>query len=94
MAAVEIIYVLSFLMEIYGYNIPNKPFVTSGEGKITMNTILELCKPRDTVFDQTRRDVALNLTDLSTNRINAHDFFAENLKENYFSKKYRIWWRN
>jgi len=43
-----------------------------------MNTILELCKPRDTVFDQTRRDVALNLTDLAANRINALDFFAEN----------------
>jgi len=43
-----------------------------------MNTILELCKPRDSVFDQTRRDVALNLTDLAANRINARDFFAEN----------------
>jgi hypothetical protein len=43
-----------------------------------MNTILRHCRPRDSVFDETRRDVVLDLTDLTGNRIVASDFFTEN----------------
>ena len=42
------------------------------------NSLLNLCKPRDSVFDNTRRDVVLDLNDLVENRIDATDFFTEN----------------
>jgi len=43
-----------------------------------MNTIKQLCRPRESVFDQSRRDVTLDLTDLIENRINPAEFFTEN----------------
>lgn len=43
-----------------------------------MKTLFELCKPRQSVFDETKRDDVLNLTDLIESRINPTDFFEEN----------------
>jgi hypothetical protein len=43
-----------------------------------VNTIKQLCKPRGSIFDQSRRDVVLDLTDLIENRINPAEFFTEN----------------
>ena len=43
-----------------------------------MLTLKQLCTPRDSVFDHTRRDVVLDLTDLGENRINGNEFFTEN----------------
>ncbi len=45
-----------------------------------MNSLKELCLPRQSVFDNTRRDVVLDLTDLLTSetRIDPEDFFTEN----------------
>lgn len=39
-----------------------------------MKTLFELCKPRESVFSQTKREDVLNLSDLIENRINPHDF--------------------
>lgn len=36
------------------------------------------CKPRQSVFDRSRRDVVLNIDDLLKDRINAEQFFDEN----------------
>lgn len=43
-----------------------------------MKTLFELCKPRESVFSETKREDVLNLSDLIENRINPHDFFDEN----------------
>ena len=43
-----------------------------------MKTLKELCIPRSSIFDRSRRDTVLNLTDLIEDKINADDFFAEN----------------
>lgn len=43
-----------------------------------MRTLFELCTPRDSVFDETKRDDVLDLTDLAENRINPGEFFEEN----------------
>ncbi len=43
-----------------------------------MNAIKQLCRPRESIFDQSRRDVVLDLTDLIENRINPAEFFTEN----------------
>lgn len=43
-----------------------------------MKTLLEACQPRASVFDKTRRDTVLDLTDLVQDRIPADDFFREN----------------
>ncbi|PRR70126.1 DUF499 domain-containing protein [Clostridium thermopalmarium] len=43
-----------------------------------MKTLFELCKPRESVFDETKRDDVLDLTDLVENRINPVEFFEEN----------------
>lgn len=43
-----------------------------------MKTLKQLCKPRESVFDNTRRDVVLDLTNLVENNIDADAFFAEN----------------
>lgn len=43
-----------------------------------MKTLFELCKPRESVFDETQRDDVLDLTDLIENRIDPHRFFEEN----------------
>jgi hypothetical protein len=43
-----------------------------------MKTLFELCKPRQSVFDETKREDVLNLTDLVERRINPAAFFEEN----------------
>ena len=43
-----------------------------------MRTLFELCKPRESVFDETKRDDVLDLTDLIENRIDPYRFFEEN----------------
>lgn len=43
-----------------------------------MKTLFELCKPRENVFSETKREDVLNLSDLIENRITPHDFFNEN----------------
>lgn len=45
-----------------------------------MQTVFELCKPRDSVFLDTTRDDVLNLSDLVEGRIDADTFFVENYK--------------
>jgi hypothetical protein len=45
-----------------------------------MQTIYELCKPRESVFLDTTRDDTLNLSDLVEKRIDADKFFSENFK--------------
>jgi predicted AAA+ superfamily ATPase len=43
-----------------------------------MKTLQQLCTPRPSVFDGSKHDVVLDLTDLMDNRIHADEFFAEN----------------
>lgn len=43
-----------------------------------MKTLFDLCKPRQSVFDETKREDVLNLSDLIEGRINPADFFEEN----------------
>ncbi|WP_220667583.1 hypothetical protein [Oceanobacillus bengalensis] len=43
-----------------------------------MKTLLEYCKPRGSVFDETKRDDVLDLTDLVENNIDPGRFFDEN----------------
>lgn len=43
-----------------------------------MKTLFELCRPRDSVFDETKRDDVIDLTNLIENRINPEEFFEEN----------------
>lgn len=43
-----------------------------------MKTLFELCRPRESVFSETKREDVLNLSDLIENRINPNDFFDEN----------------
>ncbi|MFD1040348.1 DUF499 domain-containing protein [Virgibacillus byunsanensis] len=43
-----------------------------------MKSLLEYCKPRGSVFDETKRDDVLDLTDLVDKNINASEFFEEN----------------
>lgn len=43
-----------------------------------MKSLKQLCKPRKSVFDRTRRDVVLDLTDLIDEKIRAEEFFSEN----------------
>ncbi|QCX33277.1 DUF499 domain-containing protein [Caloramator sp. E03] len=43
-----------------------------------MKTLFELCRPRDSVFDETKRDDVIDLTNLIKNRINPEEFFEEN----------------
>ena len=47
-----------------------------------MQTISELCRPRDNVFSDTTRDDVLNLSDLIEGKIDAAKFFGENFKTN------------
>ncbi|MFS0598603.1 DUF499 domain-containing protein [Peribacillus frigoritolerans] len=49
-----------------------------GFGGEIMKSLLEYCKPRSSVFDETKRDDVLDLTDLVDNNINAAAFFEEN----------------
>ncbi len=43
-----------------------------------MRTLKELLTPRKSVFDKSRRDVVLDITDLVEDKINPNEFFAEN----------------
>ena len=43
-----------------------------------MKTLANACKPRDSIFDQTRRDTVLDLSDLVQDRIDPAAFFREN----------------
>lgn len=43
-----------------------------------MKTLWDLCKPRDSVFEDNVRDDVLDLIDLAQNRIVADKFFEEN----------------
>lgn len=43
-----------------------------------MKTLKELCTPRSNIFDRSRKDTVLDLTDLIEEKINADDFFAKN----------------
>lgn len=43
-----------------------------------MQSLFDLCKPRESVFDETKRDDVLDLTDLMENRIDPYRFFEEN----------------
>ncbi|MDD3040647.1 DUF499 domain-containing protein [Bacteroides sp.] len=43
-----------------------------------MKTLFDLCKPRHSVFDETKREDVLNLSDLMDGRIDPVAFFAEN----------------
>ena len=43
-----------------------------------MKTLNQLCNPRKSVFDPSKRDIVLDLSDLIENKINADEFFEEN----------------
>ena len=43
-----------------------------------MKSLDQLCSPRKSVFDLSRRDVVLDISDLTAGTINAADFFEEN----------------
>lgn len=43
-----------------------------------MKTLNQLCIPRESVFDKSRRDTVLDITDLIEDKIDPGDFFAEN----------------
>lgn len=43
-----------------------------------VKTLFDICKPRDSVFDVTKRDDVLDLTNLIENKINPSEFFEEN----------------
>jgi predicted AAA+ superfamily ATPase len=45
-----------------------------------MQNVSALCKPRDSVFDDTSRDDVLNLSDLAQGKIDPAKFFDENFK--------------
>jgi hypothetical protein len=47
-----------------------------------MKTLQELCQIRDSVFDRSKRETVLDLTDLLENKIKPEDFFAENYLTN------------
>ena len=58
-----------------------------------MYSLKELCKPRGGVFDKTRRDTVLLISDLRENKINPEKFFSENYLTNgmqsLFSEAFR-----
>ncbi len=43
-----------------------------------MKSLKELCIPRDSIFDIARRDTVLNLSHLTSDKIDPKDFFEEN----------------
>lgn len=43
-----------------------------------MKTLKDLCAPRDSVFDPSRRDTVLHLSDLAQSKIDGPEFFHEN----------------
>jgi hypothetical protein len=48
-----------------------------------------LC-PRASVFDKSRRDVVLDITDLAENKIDPDDFFAENYLTDGMKRGHRL----
>lgn len=42
-----------------------------------LKSLFELCKPRESIFDETKRDDTLDLSNLIDDSINAEDFFKE-----------------
>ena len=46
--------------------------------EVLMKTLFELCKPRASVFDETKREDVLNLSDLIEGNIDPQAFFEEN----------------
>lgn len=54
-----------------------------------MKTLKELCIPRKSIFDKSKRDTVLDLTDLMEDgKINPDDFFTENYLTNGFKNLY------
>ena len=51
-----------------------------------MKTLKDLCTPRRSVFDRSRRDVVLDLTNLIENKIDPGEFF----EESYFTDGMKI----
>jgi predicted AAA+ superfamily ATPase len=49
-------------------------------GKQALKTLRDLCVPRKTVFDRSRRDSVLDLTDLLEDKIKPGEFFEENFR--------------
>jgi len=45
-----------------------------------VKSLKQLCQPRKSVFDRTRRDVVLDLSDLIENKIKPDEFFEENYR--------------
>ena len=45
-----------------------------------MQTVFQLCKPRDSVFQDTTREDVLNLSDFVEQKIDVDKFFGENFK--------------
>ena len=45
-----------------------------------MKHIIDLCKPRDSIFADTTREDVLNLSDLVEGRVDGEKFFSENFK--------------
>lgn len=43
-----------------------------------MKTLKELCKPRQSVFDRSKRDIVLDISDVIEERIDPTEFFREN----------------
>ena len=43
-----------------------------------MKTLKQTCTPRKSVFDTSRRDTVLDITDLTTENIDPQNFFEEN----------------
>jgi hypothetical protein len=43
-----------------------------------MKTLAQACKPRDSIFEASRRDTVLDLSDLISDRIDPDAFFREN----------------
>ena len=43
-----------------------------------MKSLKQLCKPRDNIFDPSKRDIVLDVSDLIQDRINPDEFFEEN----------------
>ena len=58
-----------------------------------MYSLKDLCKPREGVFDKSRRDTVLLISDLKENRIDPEKFFSENYLTNgmqsLFSEAFR-----
>jgi len=58
-----------------------------------MKSLAELCFPRKTVFDKSKRDTVLDITDLIENKINPDEFFEENFITNGMQGIYQALFR-